>query len=156
MLHLDLVQGWTPNQKSPFKVVATSLVSKCIDHFLFLFFSRIKIGIDQLQHESVTPQKIKRSNLWGETSLILGVHFVVWQKRRQNHSEVKCALRTFATPFSSNQPRKFMMRWNFSGTLQNMFYGVIIIDGSSEHGAHIWSKWDVSIGWRHLFISKES
>ena len=33
---------------------------------------------------------------------------------------------------------------------------VLILDGSSEHGAHIWSKSGISICWRHLVTSRDS
>ena len=33
---------------------------------------------------------------------------------------------------------------------------VLILDGSSEHSAHIWSKSGISICWKHLVTSKES
>ena len=33
---------------------------------------------------------------------------------------------------------------------------LLILDGSSEHGAHIWSNSGISICWRHFVTSKES
>ena len=40
--------------------------------------------------------------------------------------------------------------------LHSLRHMILILDGSSERGAHIWSEWGISICCRHLVTSKDS